>query len=79
MGKADSLFYGVTGITAVEVSQPLLQSADATNVVQIIVQVIIGIATLIGMFKKNQKKFNFTLLKDFLFGLYKLIFIKIFF
>ena len=56
MGKTDSLIYGVTGITAVEVSQPILQSADTTNLVQIIVQVIIGIATLIGMFKKNQKK-----------------------
>lgn len=45
---------GGAGIGAVEVATPVLQSADVSSIVQIIVQVVIGIATLVSMFKKNK-------------------------
>lgn len=45
---------GTAGIGAVEVATPVLQSADVSSIVQVIVQVVIGIATLVSMFKKNK-------------------------
>ena len=45
---------GTAGIGAVEITTPVLQSADVSSIVQVIVQVVIGIATLVSMFKKNK-------------------------
>ena len=45
---------GGVGIGAVEVATPVLQSADVSSIVQIVVQVVIGIATLVSMFRKNK-------------------------
>lgn len=55
MGKIDTIAIGSGGFAVSEVAQPMLESADASNVVQLVVQVIIGIATLIGLFKKKSK------------------------
>ena len=53
--KLDSLTYGVGGFSASVIADPVLTNADASSVVSIIVQLIIGVATLIGMFKKGKK------------------------
>lgn len=53
--KLDTLAYGVGGISASVVAEPTLDAVNSGNVVQIIVQIIIGIATLVGMFRKNKK------------------------
>lgn len=55
MSKADTLFVGASAFTASEVATPILQTADLSGFVQIIVQVVIGIATLITMFKKKKQ------------------------
>lgn len=53
--KLDTLAYGVGGFSASVVAEPALDALNTGNVVQVIVQIIIGIATLVGMFKKNKK------------------------
>lgn len=53
--KIDTLTYGVGGFSASVIAEPVLSNADASSLVSVIVQVIIGIATLVGMFKKNKK------------------------
>ena len=55
MDKIDTLMVGSGGLAVSEVATPMLAQADANNVVQIIVQIIIGVATLVGLFKKNKK------------------------
>lgn len=55
MDNIKTLLTGTSGIAVAEVSQPILQSADASSIVQVIVQIVIGVATLIGMFKKQKK------------------------
>lgn len=53
--KIDTLTYGVGGFSASVIADPILTNADASSIVQVVVQLIIGIATLVGMFKKNKK------------------------
>lgn len=53
--KLDTLAYGVGGFSASVIAEPALEAVSSGNVVQVIVQIIIGIATLVGMFKKNKK------------------------
>lgn len=55
MDEVKTLLTGTSGIAVAEVAQPMLQSADIGSIVQVIVQIVIGVATLIGMFKKNKK------------------------
>ena len=55
MQSIKTLLTGSSGIAVAEVAQPLLQSADVSSIVQVIVQIVIGVATLIGMFKKDKK------------------------
>lgn len=55
MDQIKTLLTGTSGIAVAEVTQPMLQTADVSNFVQVIVQIVIGIATLIGMFKKKSK------------------------
>lgn len=54
--KLDTLAYGVSGFSASIVAEPMLDAVNSGNIVQVIVQIIIGIATLVAMFKKNKKK-----------------------
>lgn len=55
MQSIKTLLTGTSGIAVAEVAQPMLATADASSIVQVIVQIVIGIATLIGMFKKDKK------------------------
>lgn len=55
MAQVKTLLTGTSGIAVAEVAQPMLQTADVSNFVQVIVQIVIGVATLIGMFKKKSK------------------------
>lgn len=55
MNKVDTLVIGSGGFAVSEIATPIMAQADATNIVQVIVQIIIGIATLVGLFKKNKK------------------------
>lgn len=55
MNEIKTLLTGTSGIAVAEVATPMLQSADVGGIVQVIVQIVIGVATLIGMFKKNKK------------------------
>lgn len=50
-----TLFAGSAGIAAAEIATPLLQTADLSGFVQIVVQIVIGVATLISMFKKKKQ------------------------
>ena len=54
ISEVKNALIGGAGIGAVEVATPVLQSADVSSIVQVIVQVVIGIATLVSMFKKNK-------------------------
>lgn len=53
--KLDTLTYGVGGFSASVIAEPALDAVNSGSVVQVIVQIIIGIATLVGMFKKGKK------------------------
>ena len=55
MQSIKTLLTGTSGIAVAEVATPMLQSADIGGIVQVIVQIVIGVATLIGMFKKKSK------------------------
>lgn len=50
-----SLFIGSTGFAVSEIATPILQTADLSGLVQIVVQIVIGVATLISMFKKKKQ------------------------
>lgn len=50
-----SLFAGSAGIAVSEIATPILQTADLSGFVQIVVQIVIGVATLISMFKKKKQ------------------------
>lgn len=54
MNEVKTLLTGTSGIAVAEVATPLLQSADVGGIVQVIVQIVIGVATLIGMFNKKK-------------------------
>lgn len=47
---------GASGLLGVEIAPQVVDvvSTDPTNIVQVVVQIFIGIATLIGIFKKNK-------------------------
>lgn len=56
-----TMFVGASGIGGVELTSAVIEASasDGANIVQVVIQIIIGIATLIGMFrKKNQKPKN---------------------
>lgn len=57
MRNYDSIATGVLGIASVEATEPILNavSSNPNDVVQIVVQILIGIATLVGMFRKKSK------------------------
>ena len=54
------LIVGTSGVTVAEVANHVEPptSGDVSEIIKIIVQVVIGIATLIGLFKKNPKTGN---------------------
>lgn len=56
MNEVKTGLIGTSGIAVAEVATPMLEAVDVSGVVQIIVQVIIGIATIIGLFKKKTKQ-----------------------
>lgn len=56
MNEIKTGLIGTSGIAVAEVATPMLQTADVSGLVQIIVQIVIGVATIIGMFKKNKKQ-----------------------
>lgn len=47
---------GSLGIASSEIAPAIVEAipADTSNIVQIVVQIIIGIATLVGLFKKKK-------------------------
>lgn len=51
---------GVAGVTATEVAPPIIDAivTNPSNVVQIVVQVIIAISTLVQLFKKKKSNPN---------------------
>lgn len=55
LDKLTNTIIGVSGITAVEVvpTLPVIQTLDYSSIIQTLVQVLIGVATLIGLFKKK--------------------------
>lgn len=61
MSNLDSiktLAVGASGVGAVEVTSVISEASatDGANIVQVIIQIIIGIATLVGMFRKKNVK-----------------------
>lgn len=58
--RISSLFVGGSGVAVSEVASDieLPSSADASEIIKIIVQVVIAVATLIGLFKKKQPNGN---------------------
>lgn len=54
--EISTLITGGAGVTAVEVvpNLPFDQIGNAGGVVQILVQIIIGVVTLLGLFKKKK-------------------------
>lgn len=57
MNRLSNLLIGGSGIVAVEAAPNMVQNLpmDAPDIAQVIVQLIIGIVTIIGMFKKNKR------------------------
>ena len=55
--KLNTLLIGSTGITASAVAPEIVANTDVSdpNIINIIVQLIVGIATLIKLFKKEKK------------------------
>lgn len=53
----DTLAIGSTGVAAAEVVNTIdpPASGDASEIIKIVVQLLIGIATLIGLFKKKKQ------------------------
>lgn len=56
MQKIKPLLIGATGLVSTEVSPEIINTvtSDAPNVIQIVVQLVIAIATLVKMFKKSK-------------------------
>lgn len=56
MDTLEKVSIGASGMLGAEVAPQVVDivSTDPSNVVQIVVQIIIGIATLIGLFKKKK-------------------------
>jgi len=56
MEKITNTFLGLSGVTAVEVvgQHGLPSIGDVPGIVQIVVQIVIGVFTLIGLFKKKK-------------------------
>lgn len=55
--KLDTILVGTAGISASAITPAVVHSADVSdpNIINIIVQLIVGIATLIKLFKKEKK------------------------
>lgn len=55
--KINSVVVGATGLSGSVVAPDVIASVapDASSLVNVVVQILIGIATLIGIFKKNKK------------------------
>lgn len=55
MEKLNSLFIGGGGLSASIIAPEVVSEIDSnpSNIVQVIVQIIIGIATLVGLFRKK--------------------------
>lgn len=63
--RVTSLFVGGSGVAVSEVASDiqLPSSGDTSEIIKIIVQVVIAVATLIGLFKKKQPNGSNTLNK----------------
>jgi hypothetical protein len=57
MEQLKTLTIGASGITASSVSPELMQiiAHDAPAIIQVLVQIAIGVVTLLGLFKRNKK------------------------
>lgn len=58
--KLNTILVGTTGISASALTPELLEnvSSDSPNLINIIVQLVVGIATLIKLFKKKKEVKN---------------------
>lgn len=56
--KLNTILVGTTGISASAIAPELLHDAtlENPNIINIIVQLVVGIATLIKLFKKEKKQ-----------------------
>ena len=56
MYRVNTLLVGSSGVVASAVSPELISTVanDVPNVIQILVQIVIGIATLINLFKRKK-------------------------
>lgn len=56
MDKLHKVGIGASGLLGAEIAPQVVDvvTTDPTNIVQIVVQILIGIATLIGVFKKKK-------------------------
>lgn len=55
MEKVNNFFVGASGLAGTEIASTVLETADVSNIVQVVVQILIGVATLLGLFKKGKK------------------------
>ena len=55
-----TLAVGASGVGAVEITSVISEAttSDGANIVQVVIQIIIGVATLIGMFRKKSTNNN---------------------
>lgn len=53
--KLESMLFGVTGVSASELTSivEIPSSTDVSEIIKIIVQIAIGIVTILGIFKKK--------------------------
>jgi hypothetical protein len=50
-----SLKIGITGIASSIITTPLLTTGPDDQIINVIVQILIGVATLIGLFRRKNK------------------------
>lgn len=50
--------YGIVGVGAIEGIQNIPTPTPTTEIIKVIIQVVVGIATLIKMFKKPKEVIN---------------------
>jgi predicted AAA+ superfamily ATPase len=50
-----TMFLGASGIGGVELTSAVVEASasEGANIIQVVIQIVIGIATLIGMFRKK--------------------------
>jgi hypothetical protein len=58
MDSGKNLIVGISGVGGVELASviDIPTSTDASEIIKLIIQVVIGVATLIGLFKKKTPK-----------------------